>query len=71
MSCALHFGNVIFNGLCSVIDPLLTDLYVVVVVQAEEVDVVVVDVEWAEEMALTPVASVNLTGIVEVIDRKS
>lgn len=50
------------------INPLLTDLRVVVVAQVEEVDVVVVDVEWAEETALTPVASVNLTGIVEVID---
>jgi hypothetical protein len=47
----------------------LTDLFeaVVVLEGVEEA----VDVEWAEEMDLILVANVNLTGIVEVIDRKS
>jgi hypothetical protein len=51
------------------INQLLTDLVeaVVVLEGVEEA----VDVEWAEEMDLILVANVNLTGIVEVIDRKS
>lgn len=52
------------------IDPLLIVLCVAVVV-LEEVVVVEEDVEWAEEMALTLEANVNLIGIVEATDRKS
>lgn len=48
------------------IDRLLTGLSEAVVV-LEEVEEAV-DVEWDEEMDLTPVANVNLIGIVEVID---
>lgn len=50
------------------VGPLLTDLCVDVVDLAEDVAAAVA---WAEEMGLTLVASVNLTDIVAVIDRKS